>query len=136
MIEAGTEIPSWAVDDVKVEQMKTMALFLRDPNPIHWDIESVRRLGLGDAVINQGPTNEAYVINMLIEWLGDPTLLRNLRLRFQANVYAGERVVAGGTVTEVNEVDGVRIANCDVWLRKDDGSDAVRGVATVELPED
>ncbi|SVE18753.1 uncharacterized protein METZ01_LOCUS471607, partial [marine metagenome] len=27
--------------------MKTMAVLIQDPNPIHWDVESVKRLGLG-----------------------------------------------------------------------------------------
>jgi acyl dehydratase len=132
-IEVGTLIPEWTVESVSVEKMKTMALLLRDPNPIHWDVASVRRLNLGDRVINQGPTNKAYVINMLVAWLGDPARLRSITVRYRANVYAGEGVVAGGTVTALREEGGERVADCDIWLRKDDGTEAIVGTATVIL---
>jgi acyl dehydratase len=132
-IEPGTTLPDWTVESVPEEKMKTMALLLRDPNPIHWDVEAVRRLGLGNQVVNQGPTNKAYIINMLIAWLGDPLRIRSITVRFRTNVYAGERVTAGGTVTAVREEDGGRIADCDVWLRKDDGTDAIVGTASVAL---
>ena len=41
--------------------MKTVAALLNDSNPIHWDVESVKSLGMGDRVVNQGPNNMAYV---------------------------------------------------------------------------
>ncbi len=112
--------------------MKTMALLLRDPNPIHWDVDSVISLGLGDRVINQGPTNQAYIINALINWLGDPTAIRSMRVRFRGNVYAGagDRVVAGGTVTAIRDTNGERVADCDVWLDGPNGR-VIAGVATV-----
>jgi acyl dehydratase len=132
-IEVGTSIPEWIVESVSAEKMKTMALLLRDPNPIHWDVESVRRLSLGDQVINQGPTNKAYVINMLLAWLQDPSRLRSITVRYRANLYAGERAIAGGTVTELREENGVGVADCDVWLRKDDGTEAIVGTATVTV---
>ena len=132
-VEVGTSIPDWTVDSVPAEKMKTMALLLRDSNPIHWDVEAVRRLGLGDRAVNQGPTNKAYVINMLIAWLGDPTRLRSINVRYRANVYAGDRVTAGGNVTAVREVNGETLADCEVWLRTDEGADAIVGTATVAL---
>ena len=130
-VRVGTEIPDWVVESVPSEKMKTMALVLRDPNPIHWDLESVKELGLGDRVINQGPTNKAYVINAIIAWLGDPSKLRSITVRFRANVYAGDRVTAGGVITAIREEGGERFADCDVWLRLPDGSDVLSGVATV-----
>ena len=132
-VTVGTEIPEFVVESVSAEKMKTMALVLRDPNPVHWDLSSVESLGLGDRVINQGPTNKAYVINALIGWLGDPSLIRSVSVRFRSNVYAGDRVVAGGVVTEVRKEDEMRLAECDVWLRRDDGSDVLTGKATVRL---
>lgn len=130
-VTVGTRIPDWVVESVPAANMKTMAFVLRDPNPIHWDAETVRRMGLGDRVINQGPTNQAYVVNALIAWLGDSTRIRSITVRFRANVYAGDRVTAGGVVTDVREDGGQRLADCDVWLHKEDGSDALVGTATV-----
>ncbi len=111
--------------------MKTMALLLRDPNPIHWDVEAVKAVGLGDRVINQGPTNKAYIINAIIDWVGDPKALRSISVRFRGNVYGGESVVAGGVVTAIRHADGEELADCDVWLRNADGHDVIAGTATV-----
>ena len=130
-IEVGFRIPEWVVESVPAEKMKTMALLLRDPNPIHWDVEAVKQAGLGDRVINQGPTNQAYIVNMLLAWLGDPAKLRSMTVRFRANVYAGDRVVAGGKVSAIRHDSGHDLADCDIWLKKEDGSEAISGTAVV-----
>ncbi|MCP3976304.1 MAG: protein dehydratase [bacterium] len=130
MIEVGTQIPPFIVESVPTEPMKTMAFVLRDPNPIHWDESVVRSLGLGEKVINQGPTNQAYIINALINWLGDSTALRSMHVRFRGNVYAEERVEAGGEVTAV-DLDA-SLATCDVWLDGPNGR-VISGVAVVVI---
>ena len=131
--EVGTIIPELEVPSVPTEAMKTMAVLLRDPNPIHWDAEAVNDLGMGDRVINQGPTNMAYVLNMLIAWTGDPASIRSLNVRFLDNVRGGDRVVAGGVVTEIRDDDAGRFAECDVWLDVVGGSRALAGTASVAL---
>lgn len=130
-IEVGTEIAPFVVDRVSTEKMKTMALLLRDPNPIHWDVDAVKAVGLGDRVINQGPTNKAYIINAIIAWLGDPKRLRSINVRYRGNVLGGDSVEAGGIVTAIREEGGVRLADCDVWLRNGAGQDVIVGTATV-----
>ena len=130
-MKAGDRIPEWVVESVPAGNMKVMALLLRDPNPIHWDVAAVEALGMGDKSVNQGPTNKAYVINMLLAWLGDPGRLRSLSVRFQANVFAGDRVIAGGEVTGLRDERGERLADCEVWLDRDDGTRVVQGTAVV-----
>jgi acyl dehydratase len=132
-VAAGDALPDWVVAAVAAEKMKTMAAILDDSNPIHFDVEAVRRLGMGDRVVNQGPNNMAYVMNMLSDWAGGPGHLRELTVRFQANVFAGDRLVAGGRVVEVREERGIRLAVCEVWLQVVDGPRALSGTATVML---
>lgn len=134
-VQVGTELPARVVQQVDIGEMKTMAALLRDPNPIHWDPESTRALGMGDRTVNQGPINMAYVMNMLLAWVGnEPTRLRAITLRFMANVFDGDRVLAGGRVTAVREVNGERLADCEVWLDVTGGMRALAGSATVALP--
>lgn len=128
MTAAGDALPSWTVT-VDAERMKPMALLLRDPNPIHLDANVVANLGLGDAVINQGPLNATYLWEMLSRWSGDPARVRRLRVRFTSNAYAGTRLVAGGEVLSVQD----RMATCNVWLRDDRDRDVLRGTAEVLL---
>jgi acyl dehydratase len=131
-VTVGAVLPEWVNPSVSAEKMKLMAAILRDPNPIHWDRSEVARRGLGERLINQGPTNVGYVTNMLMAWAG-PDALRKLTVRFTSNVFDGERVVAGGVVTAVRDESGERFADCDVWLDKGDGTRAVEGTATVLL---
>ena len=133
-IEVGFRIPEWVVESVPAEKMKTMALFLRDPVPIHWDVEAVKAQGLGDKVVNQGPNNMGYVLNALIAWAGDPAAVRTFTVRFLGNVFAEDVLTAGGIVTAVREETGERLADCDVWLdREGDGARLLAGTATVRV---
>ena len=131
-VDAGSEVPPLVVESVDAEKMKTVAALLQDSNPIHFDAGVVRALGMGDRVVNQGPSNLGYIVTMLARWAGDPGRVRRLRVRFLGNVFAGERVVARGTVTAVREEDGVRLADLDVWLERDDDR-VLDGSATVVL---
>lgn len=132
-VSPGQALPEWSLKAVSAERMKLLAAILRDPNPIHWDPAEVAKRGLGERVINQGPTNLGYVTNMLMDWAG-PGCLRRLEARFTSNVFGGDDVVAGGVVTAVREENGERVADCDVWLDLVDGGRAVEARATVTVP--
>ncbi len=126
-VAIGDDLPQLVIESVDAEKMKTMAALLRDPNPIHLDPAVVDALGMGTKVVNQGPNNMAYVVNMLTAWAGGPGRLTKLRVRFLANVFAGDRLVAGGTVTGI---DGDRVT-CDVWLARNGTEPVLAGTAVV-----
>lgn len=105
-VAPGDELPPFVVECVDAEKMKLMAALLRDPNPIHFDAESVRMLGLGSRPINQGPTNLSYVLELVTRWSGGVTTLQHVDARFLGNVFAGDRVECAGRVREVSESTG------------------------------
>jgi len=133
-VEVGTELPPYEIPSVSAEKMKTMAALLSDPTPIHWDVATLRALGMGDRPVNQGPLNMGYVMNAVTAWAGGPRSLRRLRVRFLGTVLAGQHLRVRGTVTALREEDGVRLADCDVVLEVEGGDPAVSGTATVVLP--
>jgi acyl dehydratase len=106
-IEVGQELPLLVIDSVDPEKMKLMAAILRDPNPIHYDAERVRELGMGDRTVNQGPSNMSYLLNMVADWAGGVEALRLADIRFLGNVFAGDRVECRGRVTEVDDEQGL-----------------------------
>ena len=136
-VQVGDSIPEWVMESVRPERMRTMAAILRDPNPVHWDRKAVAALpfGLGERTINQGPLGLSYMLNMLMDWAG-PTSVRRITMRFPNVVLDGDRMVANGTVTAIREEDGVRLADCDVWLARAGEQPCLEGTATVALPED
>ena len=99
------QVPAREFGPVSAEKMKTMAAILQDPNPIHWDVESVRQLGMGDRPVNQGPINMSFLVNTITAWTGDPGALRELVIRYQANVFAGDTVRCEATVE--SEAEGL-----------------------------
>jgi len=131
--KAGASLEPLVVDPVEPELMVPMATILDDPNPIHLDPEVVKELGYGDRVINQGPTNCGYVMNMLCRAVPGGQLIR-FKARFLGNVFGGERVVAHGRVVTVTTPDDeVPQLEVDVWLENGDGQKVLDGTATIIL---
>jgi 3-hydroxybutyryl-CoA dehydratase len=128
MVSIGDALPPFVIESVSAEAMKDWAVFLADPNPIHLDPEVVKAMGLGDKVINQGPANVAYVANMLMAAIPGARI-DAMDNRFVDNAYAGDRLVASGTVTAV---DGNRIT-CDTLLMANDSRPVITGTATLIL---
>ena len=132
-LRPGDEIPPWTMDSVDPARMRTMAAILRDPYSVHWDREANAALGLAGRVVNQGPLNLGYIVNMLLAWAG-PSCVRRLTVSFGAPVLDGDRVTARGDIVSLDTVDGERRATCEVRLERD-GADVVTGTAVVALPD-
>ena len=122
------KVPARDFGPVSAERMKTMAAILQDPNPIHWDVEVVRRLGMGDRQVNQGPINMSFLVNTITGWTDDPGALASLTIRYQANVFAGDMVHCEATVESAAE------GRAELSLRETVGeSPVITGSATVRL---
>lgn len=135
-VQVGDTIGPWRNPAVDPARMKTMALLLRDPNPIHFDVATVQALGMGDAPVNQGPINVGFIMTMLGEWAGGLERVRRVRVRFFGNVFGGDAVVAGGTVRSITSGQAGspgRVAECDVWLDADGRGRVVEGTAIVDI---
>lgn len=134
-ITQGSALDELEVSSVDAEKMKTMAMILRDPNPIHWDVDLVRELGMGDRVVNQGPNNMAYLVELLARNFGGEDQIIDLKVRFLANVFSGDRLIAGGVVNVVSAAGPMQLAEVDLWLRRDGNEHdlVMSGTAQVRL---
>jgi 3-hydroxybutyryl-CoA dehydratase len=130
-VNLGAELGPLVIESVSAERMKRLAIVLDDPNPIHLDPEATKALGMGDRVVNQGPANFAWVLDMLHAAAPGAQIV-DLKIRLLANVFAEDRVTAAG---RVDAVENGR-ATCSVWLDVDGGARAVDGTATLILPSD
>ena len=131
----GDELPPWTMAHVDAARMKTMAAILRDPYTVHWDRDLNQTLGLGARVINQGPLNLGYIVNMLHAWAG-PGSVRRLTVSFGPPVLDGDQVTARGRVTSLSPAPDPARAEVhvllEVWLERD-GEPVVSGSAVVVL---
>jgi 3-hydroxybutyryl-CoA dehydratase len=129
-MNVGSALEPFRIESVSPVGMQAWAVFLHDPNPIHLDPAVVKAKGLGERVINQGPANLAYLINMLRAAVPGG-FIESLEVRYVDNVFAGDAVEAGGTVTAVSGESGRQKLVCDVWLRADGRGPVLTGSATI-----
>jgi 3-hydroxybutyryl-CoA dehydratase len=122
----GDALPPFVIESVSAEAMKQWAVFLADPNPIHLDVEVVKAKGLGDRVINQGPINVAYMMNMLMAAFPGAKI-EAMDSRFLDNVYGGDKAFASGTITAI---EGNRIS-CEFTLDVEGRGTVNSGTATI-----
>ncbi len=125
----GDAIAPFVIPSVSAEAMRQWSVFLADPNPIHLDVEVVKAKGLGDRVINQGPINVAYMMNMLMTAFPGCTI-ETMDSRFLDNVYGGDKAVASGSITAI---DGNRIS-CTFTLDVEGRGNVNAGTATILIP--
>jgi acyl dehydratase len=129
-LQVGLELEPMIVDCVDPARIKVASAVLDDPNPIHYDAAQVRRLGLGDTVINHGPINLGYVANVAVRFAGGPAGLRTFRMRFLGTVFAGERVECRGRVIAIDHER--RLATLELTASVGDRP-VMAGEATVDL---
>tara|TARA_Y100000746_G_scaffold49479_1_gene38523 strand:- start:831 stop:1238 length:408 start_codon:yes stop_codon:yes gene_type:complete len=132
-IKADDEIPSLDIPSVDPQRMKTMAALLRDPYPIHWDAEGNEKMGIKGNVVNQGPLNLSYLVNMLMNWQGQDCI-RRLTVRFTGWVLDGDSLSAHGKVISLNNTNDELLAECEIWLERD-GERLLEGEAIVALTD-
>ncbi len=125
-----TDIAPFTVT-VDPETMKTWAWLLRDPNPIHLDLNIARAQGLPGVVV-QGPANLAFILNALkAAYPGGEVM--SLEVRYLDNAFGGETVEAAGRVTGIEMGSGTTRTTCDIWL-KSNGRDVIGGTAVIVEP--
>lgn len=105
-LEVGQTLEPFVIESVDPEPMKVMAAILDDPNPIHFDVEATKALGMGDQSVNQGPTNVTWLLESVQRFAGGPDKIRAFSVRFLGNVFGGERFEVTGEVTAVDEAAG------------------------------
>ena len=127
-IRIGDVLPAKPGPAIDKPRIKMVMDVMDDVNPVHIDEALVKRMGLR-GLVNQGPCNLSYIINMLVAWTGDPDCVKRMKVRFHNLVVPGDQTVAGGTVTAVHD-DTVE---CDVWLRLADGTTMLAGMAVVAV---
>jgi 3-hydroxybutyryl-CoA dehydratase len=112
----GDALPPFVIEKVSPEAMKQWAIFLADPNPIHLDVAVVKAKGLGDRVINQGPANVAYMMNMLMAAFPG-CRIEAMDSRFLDNVYGADKATATGSITAIEGNRTVNSGTATVLIR-------------------
>jgi 3-hydroxybutyryl-CoA dehydratase len=113
--------------------MKTLALLLADPNPIHLDAAAARRLDVADRPVNQGPSTMAMAVNMVLAAFPGARLT-SFRSRLLGLVLAGDSVEGGGNILDRKIMDGQELLRCQVHLDVPGRGRVLEAEAVLVLP--
>jgi acyl dehydratase len=129
-VAEGQALPELVKHPTIVQSMMVQAA-TENYHRIHWDREFARADGLPDAILSTSFLANCLV-QLVVEWTGDPAALRRLSYRFLRPVLPGQTLYLRGIVTR-RAPDG-QVA-CELRLDTDDTPEpAVAGQATVALP--
>jgi acyl dehydratase len=107
----GEELPELA-RTVTASDVRAYAEAGGDHNPLHQDDGFARSVGF-DGVIAHGMFTMGHMAAAVLAWAGPGAFVASINAQFRAPVSMGEEIVAGGTVTAVE--DGR--ATVDTWVR-------------------
>lgn len=134
MTAAGDELPSLELRVTRADLVR-YAGASGDFNPIHWSDRTAAAAGL-PGVIAHGMLTMALAGRLVTRWAGDPGAVRSYGVRFTRPVVVpdddeGALVEISGTVAEVLDVAGGRIARIAITARFD--GKTVLGRATADI---
>ncbi|MFP5019768.1 MaoC/PaaZ C-terminal domain-containing protein [Pseudonocardia phyllosphaerae] len=136
-VAKGDALPAFDVQVTRADLVR-YAGASGDFNPIHWSDRVATGAGL-PGVIAHGMLSMALAGRVLTAWTGDPAAVRSYGTRFTRPVVVpdddeGATVELSGTVAEVREDEGERIAVVDLTARFDGKTVLGRARAEVVLP--
>ncbi|WP_159981410.1 MULTISPECIES: MaoC/PaaZ C-terminal domain-containing protein [unclassified Novosphingobium] len=118
----------WELPLVPAEAMALWCEALGDDNAIHVDPAAAEALGFGPRTVNPGPTNLAYLLNMVMEAQPD-AWVRCVEAALLGNVLAGDGVTAQGTWDEYGMI-------CDAELALETGHVVLKARIEIENGRD
>ncbi|MCL0038026.1 MaoC family dehydratase [Thermodesulfovibrionales bacterium] len=96
-----------------------------DFNPIHIDPEWGKNVGLGGSIL-QGLCTMAFVSQMNVDWLKDPSRLKKLKVRFVSPVKPEDTITIEGKVIE-KKGDAVK---CEISVKNQEGTEVMINVVS------
>ena len=131
VIQTGTIIPTLELPPVSRFTLALYAGASGDHNPIHIDSDFAKAAGMPD-VFAHGMLSMAYLGRMLTNWQPQAQL-RKFASRFAAITQLQDVISCSGTVVEILNRDGERLARCDIQATTADGTQTLVGEALVAL---
>lgn len=122
------------VENLRGSDMKLVAALLQDPYPPHYDPRRAEELGY-PGLLNQGPSNLAYILQPIVRELDSPSKLASFDMRFHDMVFEGETVTVTATVEEKTATDDGGSVEFSVVLSKENGETGVDGTVTAHFSD-
>ena len=133
-VTVGMELPPLK-KNVTTQQLVKYAGASGDFNPIHYDKDiALARSGLPGSVIIHGALKNAFLGQLMTDWIGIDGSLKKLSCQYRGMDVPGDSVTGKGKVIKKYEDNGEHLVDCDIWLENGKGEKTTPGTATVALP--
>lgn len=100
---------------------------------IHYDHEfATDHEGLPDVVVHGTLATDWYA-QLLLEWAGRDARLARLSYQIRSYMLPDQTLTCGGSVVRMWKEDGERNVELRLWIRREDGVEAVSGSAMVQF---
>lgn len=130
-IQVGSEIPELTMAPISRYTLALFAGASGDHNPIHIDSDFAKSAGMPD-VFAHGMLSMAYLGRMLTNWQPQAQL-RKFSNKFAAITQLQDVISCTGKVVELLEVNGERLARCEIQAAKASGEQTLLGEALVAI---
>ena len=131
-VAEGQNLPQ-LVKNPSTRQLVKWAGASGDYYEIHYDKDFAQSTGL-DSVIIHGALKNAFLGQLVTQWMGPEGVLRRLGCQYRGMDPPGKPLTAKGTVTRKYQEDGEHLVDCDIWLENAEAQKTTPGTATVILP--
>ncbi len=131
-VALGHELPKLTNKPISRHTLALYAGASGDHNPMHIDIDFVRKYGMED-VFAHGMLAMAYLGKALTNWF-DHSALRNFGVRFSAITRVGDQLICSGKVVEKLETGDEKRVRLELTATDQNGEVKLIGDAVVAIP--
>ena len=131
-VKIGTELPILEKTPT-TQQLVMYAGASGDFYQIHYDHDFARDNGLPNVIIH-GALKNAFLGQLLTDWIGQRGLIKKLAVEYRGMDMPGSKVYCKGVVTSTKIKDGIGIVECEIWLENNSGKKTTLGKAMMSLP--
>jgi len=131
-VREGMEIPPLVKHPTQVALFRHSAVTW-NAHRIHYDKEYAQAEGHTDVLV-QGHLHGAYLVQMLMDWIGPFGVLKKFAWSNRRPGFAGDTLSCRGRVTRVYAEGGEHLADCEIWEENQHGEICAPGTATIALP--
>ena len=129
-VKVGDELPERIITLTRAD-LVNYAGVSGDLNPIHWDDEIAKQVGL-DTAIAHGMLTMGLTGKMLTNYVGDGRL-KKFGVRFTNQVWPGDTLETTATVEAIREENGQKLVDLTLSTKNQDGKEVVSGSATARI---
>ncbi len=131
-VQAGQEIPK-LFKRPTTQQLVKYAGASGDFYQVHYDDAFARSTGLAGVIIH-GALKNAFLGQLVTDWMGEEGVLRKLSVQYRGMDVPGDTLTCKGKVTGKHQADGRHLVELEIWLENGKGQTTTPGKATVALP--